>query len=230
MSSHRHGATAHPAGATARPPEPAHQGHGHDHGTLIRIASAASGESTAGSDVSGPTRQPRCRTPDEKEESMKREFPLPVADAQTPQALHLLWIEWTRSLLRTNQMPLSGNVDQWIRSWGEAVGQVGLLNVNIAGTSNPELEEEITSKYSYGRQLGRILEVLAPLVERSRDQIEDKSALADFQQMVRDISKLKRLSVDDVVAEVTAWQKSPGFKQELEDLLRQLTALAGKAE
>jgi len=159
---------------------------------------------------------------------MNRELPANAVDAPSAQALQALWLEWTRSLLRTNKMPLSGNVDQWIRSWGEAVGQVGLLNVNIAGSSDPALEKEIAANYSYGRQLGRILEVLAPLVEQGKDLIDAK-ALKDFRTMAGDIARLKRSSVDDIVAEVKAWCTEPGYQQDLTRLLKQLEALAAAA-
>ena len=136
-------------------------------------------------------------------------------------ALQAMWLDWTRSLLKTNQLPFSGNVDQWIRTFG----QVGLLNVNIAGSGNPELEKEIASRYSYGRQLGRILAVLAPLVEDRKDLI-DEHARDEFDEMVHGIAGLKRASVDDVVAQVKAWQaSSPRFREDLDALLRELTTL-----
>src|SRR6478752_9541616 len=118
-------------------------------------------------------------------------------------ALQAMWLEWARSLLKTNQLPFSGNVDQWIRTFG----QVGLFNVNIAGSGNPELEQEIASRYSYSRQLGRILAVLAPLVE-DRKELIDEHARDEFDEMVHGIARLKCASVDDVVAQVKAWQES----------------------
>jgi len=135
--------------------------------------------------------------------------------------LQAMWLDWTKSLLKANQLPFSGNVDQWIRTFG----QVGLLNVNIAGSGNPELEKEIASRYSYGRQLGRILAVLAPLVE-DRKELIDGHARDEFDDMVRGIARLKRASVDDVVAQVKAWEdSSPRFREDLDELLRQLTTL-----
>ena len=79
-------------------------------------------------------------------------------------ALQSAWLQWNEELLKTNKFPLSGNVDQLIKTWGEAVSQVGFLNVNVANSGNPPLERKIGSSFSYGRQLGRILDVLAPLV------------------------------------------------------------------
>jgi hypothetical protein len=153
----------------------------------------------------------------------------PAAGGALPlQAMQVAWLDWTTSLLRNNQLPLSGNVDQWIRTWGEAVSQIGLLNVNIAGSRNPGLERKITSQYSYGRQLGRMLDVLAPLVDANQDAIGQK-ALADFHEMVRDISNARRSSVADIVAEVNTWQASPDFQDDLAELLQQLTKLSSAA-
>jgi hypothetical protein len=153
---------------------------------------------------------------------------MPTDDRTWPLALHAVWLDWTRALLQRNQYPLSGNVDQWIRTWGESVGQFGLFNINIEGTRKPQLEKRISSSYSYGRQLGRMLDVLSPLVDHNK-QLMDKQALDDFHQMVEDIASIKRASVAAVVAEVKAWQSSPGFEADLAELLRQLTALSKAA-
>jgi hypothetical protein len=75
------------------------------------------------------------------------------------------WLAWQIALLQGNRWPLSGDVTQWIKTWGEIVGQVGLVNYNIAGSSDPMAEKRIGSEYSYGRQLGRILDVLVPVVK-----------------------------------------------------------------
>jgi hypothetical protein len=146
----------------------------------------------------------------------------PDPDSLPMQALQAAWLAWAAGLLKNNQMPLSGNVDQWIRSWGEAVSQIGLFNVNIAGSGDPALENDIVSRYSYGRQLGRILEVLAPLVDASEARIKDKAALADFRQMVAHIASLKRRGVAEVAAEIESWRGTPGFEQDVADLKRRL--------
>ncbi|MFI4941190.1 MAG: hypothetical protein ACHP7O_12725, partial [Burkholderiales bacterium] len=84
-----------------------------------------------------------------------------------------------------------------IRTWGEAVAQIGLFNVNIVNSGNPEMERKISSKFSYGRQLGRMLDVLAPLVEANRDQLLktpgfNSKDLDDFEEMVKEIKLAKK--------------------------------------
>jgi len=156
-----------------------------------------------------------------------RTAPLAV-DGRALLALQAAWLEWTTKLLRTNRMPLSGDVEQWIRTWGEAVGQVGLLNVNVAGSGNPGLERDITSTWGYGRQLGRILDVLAPLVEKNAAQIDDEDAVTALGKMVHDIAlRRKRATVADVLAAVGAWKDDADFQAKLTALRRELEGLSG---
>jgi hypothetical protein len=148
-----------------------------------------------------------------------------------PQTYLDLYGTWLQSLARSLEVrqPLSGDVTQWIRTWGEAVGQVGLFNLNIAGSNDPQAERRISSQYSYGRQLGRMTEVLAPFVakhERAfRDAAGDKP-VDDFTKMVADIRKLKQASVEDVVGKVRQWRDEPGFEKKLGELLAELKAVA----
>ena len=59
-----------------------------------------------------------------------------VSDVTGPyHGLVLAWIRWAERLMVENRLPLSGNVDQWISAWAEAVSQIGFFNVNVAGSS-----------------------------------------------------------------------------------------------
>jgi len=147
-----------------------------------------------------------------------------------PQTYLDLYGAWLQSLSRSveSRAPLSGDVTQWIRAWGEAVGQVGLFNLNIAGSSDPQAERRIGSQYSYGRQLGRLTEVLEPFVHAHEGEFREKAgdkAVDDFLKMVADIKKLKQASVEDIVAKVQQWREDPDFAQKLRELLAQLQAL-----
>jgi len=66
------------------------------------------------------------------------------------------------------QLPLSGDVTQAINPWswtfGSASSQVGLVNINLGRSTDPELEQEVLDEVgSYGKQLGRIGDALAML-------------------------------------------------------------------
>lgn len=139
---------------------------------------------------------------------------------------------WLDAATQAVKMPLSGDVSQWIRAWGEAVGQVGLVNVNYAGSRDPQAERRITGRYSYGSQLGRILETLAPYVRKHQDEFGRQAgtqAVADFLRMADEIRELKQASVDDLLGKVRQWQQSDDFQARLKQLRDGLKALEDDA-
>ncbi|MBI2731754.1 MAG: hypothetical protein HYX44_00075 [Aquabacterium sp.] len=134
------------------------------------------------------------------------------------------WVKGATDLLAHNKLPLSGDVSQWIRTWGEAVGQIGLLNINTVNSGNPSLERDIGSQYSYGRQLGRILDVLTPLVEADKatviKQPDGADKLEGYESMVKRIQELKGKKAptrEDIVRDVhrLASQLSQDERQQL---------------
>jgi len=152
-------------------------------------------------------------------------------DLQAIHALQLAWVRWAERLMLENRWPLSGNVDQWISTWAEAVSQIGFFNVNVAGSANPQLEKRIGSQFSYGRQLGRMLDVLAPLVDANEPLLRKQAGkkLDDFRKMAADIERMKERPVEDVVDDVRRWRKSADFRAKLEALTQQLEALKAAA-
>ena len=98
------------------------------------------------------------------------------------------------------KLPLSGNVSQTINPWTlffNPVGsQVGLFNINLGTSSNPDVEEQVLSDVaSYGKQLGRIEDALCVLLKHFHPQTpltkdEDK-AVRDLERMVEDILDIK---------------------------------------
>ena len=67
------------------------------------------------------------------------------------------------------RLPFSGDVSQNINPWSWLLkltgSQVGLVNINLGRSADPELEERILDEVgSYGRQLGRIGDVLGILL------------------------------------------------------------------
>jgi hypothetical protein len=154
-----------------------------------------------------------------------------AAVSPAPQPYPDLYGLWLQSLARALEArsPLSGDVTQWIRAWGEAVGQVGLFNLNIAGSTDPQAERRIGSQYSYGRQLGRMTELLEPYVRAHGTEFRKASgerAVEDFLKMASDIRKLKQASVEDIVAKVRQWRDDPDFEKKLGELQAQLKAIS----
>lgn len=146
------------------------------------------------------------------------------------QALTQAWLQCQERLLGQVNLPLSGDVTQWIRTCAEAVGQVGLLNLNVTGTSDPQTERRIGAQVSYGRQLGKIMDVLAPLVQQPEARAlftskEDVKRYEGFLAMVRQIEQLKRKSAEAVIADVQHWRDSPTLHQDIAALRAALDAL-----
>jgi len=104
------------------------------------------------------------------------------------------------------QLPLSGDVNQAINPWtwtfGSASSQVGLVNINLGRSSNPELEQEVLDEVgSYGKQLGRIGDALAVLVKHVKlDQLDDAE---------RDTITALRFQLDEI-ARVKARHRAGG--------------------
>lgn len=98
------------------------------------------------------------------------------------------------------RLPLSGNVTQSILPWNwlfNPMGsQVGLVNISLGQSSNPAIEEEVlTDVASYGKQLGRIGDVLEVLLahfrpERPLSQAEEQ-AIDDLKSMLKDVAAVK---------------------------------------
>jgi hypothetical protein len=100
----------------------------------------------------------------------------------------------------TFRLPLSGNVTQSINPWtwlfNPMGSQVGLININLGKSSNPEVEEEVlTDIASYGKQLGRIEDVLAVLLDHFHPQQElapkETKAIADLRELIAEIADVK---------------------------------------
>jgi len=64
------------------------------------------------------------------------------------------------------------------------------LNVNAFNSSAPQTEAEVVQRHSYGRQLGRISEVVALLLDASKLDKTDKR-VTDFRAMQKDIADIK---------------------------------------
>ena len=97
-------------------------------------------------------------------------------------------------------LPLSGAVTQTIEpwtSWFSAFGsQIGLINVNLGTSSDPNIEKAAIAKVaSYGKQLGRIEDALVVLLKHFRPNEplsqKDDRAIRALQRMVEEIDDLK---------------------------------------
>lgn len=99
------------------------------------------------------------------------------------------------------KLPLSGNVTQSINPWNvffNPVGsQIGLVNINLGNSANPAVEEEVlTDVASYGKQLGKIEDVLAVLLAHFNPKQElrehEKQAISELRLLLDDVTEVKK--------------------------------------
>lgn len=144
-------------------------------------------------------------------------------------AITAAWLQCHERLLGQVNLPLSGDVTQWIRTYAEAVAQVGLLNVHLTGTSDPHTERRIGAQVSYGRQLGKIMDVLVPLAAQQQAALfadgEAQRRYEGFRRVVDEIEALKRRSADALIQDVRRWQDSPTRGEDVAALRAALDAL-----
>jgi hypothetical protein len=96
--------------------------------------------------------------------------------------------------------PFSGGVAQNILPWNWFTNLAGnrfsWFTVNLGRSSAPDIEAEILEEVgSYGRQLGRIGDVLEVLVAKlPRDTLSDdeRAAVEDFSAQMREIKRIKQ--------------------------------------
>jgi len=93
------------------------------------------------------------------------------------------------------KLPLSGDVSQWINpitSWWSG----NQISVNLGEAGSPEAEAEILRRVgSYGRQLGKIDDVLTVLIkhlDRKSLSPGETEAIKEFEDMSKQIAKIKR--------------------------------------
>ena len=92
--------------------------------------------------------------------------------------------------------------DYWLRSW-RALWQLApqnltqpilpgwTLNINSNNSSSPQTEADVLNRHSYGRQLGRISDVLAVLVAAQPKAVQQGEAVTEFLAMKREIDAIK---------------------------------------
>jgi hypothetical protein len=109
-----------------------------------------------------------------------------------------------------------GDILPW-KWWSNLTGQVGFININEMASAKPGLEADIIENVaSYGRQLGRITDVVEALLKRSRDDWDDADRKAEkaFREMAEQIEIVKaghiapsRDNVERMIAGIESLEK-----------------------
>jgi hypothetical protein len=89
----------------------------------------------------------------------------------------------------------------WMRAWGSLSAAPDQLIqpilpgwtflVNSNNSSAPQTEMDVVAKYSYGRQIGRMADVLEFLIDERPKKPSTDTRISDFLSMKRDIDELK---------------------------------------
>jgi hypothetical protein len=98
------------------------------------------------------------------------------------------------------RLPLSGAVNQTINPWtwffNTSGSQVGLININLGHSSEPELEQRILDRVgSYGRQIGQIGDALGVLLnhlDRTALNAAEQHALEKLEEQLDKVAYIKR--------------------------------------
>ena len=99
----------------------------------------------------------------------------------------------------------------------------GSVNVTEENSNSPETEREIVAQYSYGRQLGRIIDVLSELIERWPGGVPADRAVQQFAELRDNIGKIKAQGIARAIAELAELKQSnPAEYARLAPKLRQV--------
>jgi hypothetical protein len=126
---------------------------------------------------------------------------------------------------------------EWMRTWQvlwrgapEVLTQPILpgwtLNINSNNSTAPETEVDVVAKHSYGRQLGRISDALATLIEERHGKTPKGKTFAAFLSMKQQIDEVKEHAAAARIERITKdlallKQRDEGQFNRLRDALRE---------
>lgn len=67
-----------------------------------------------------------------------------------------------------------------------------LIQVNEQNSSAPDTEQQITSRHSYGRQIGRVMDAVQLLLEHADAKTRADARAEDFGSLQRDVQSIKQ--------------------------------------
>jgi hypothetical protein len=97
------------------------------------------------------------------------------------------------------------------------------INVTEENSSSPETEREITGKYSYGRQLGRIIDVLGELIEKWPGGAPDDPSVRQFAELRDDIERIKTKRIVQAISDLAEMKhRNPDEYERLASRLQEI--------
>ena len=87
-----------------------------------------------------------------------------------------------------------------------------VTNITEQNSSAPDTEREILASNSYGRQLGRIMDALAVLIDRLPPEEQEKEAFKEFTEVRDQINDIKQKAagrrIDRIIADLAALKET----------------------
>jgi hypothetical protein len=97
------------------------------------------------------------------------------------------------------------------------------INVTEENSSSPETEREIVARYSYGRQLGRVIDVLGDLIERWPGGAPDDPSVQRFAELRDNIEEIKAERIVRAISDLAEMkQHNPGEYERLVPRLQEI--------
>ena len=90
-----------------------------------------------------------------------------------------------------------------LRSFSQPILPGWTFNIDSNNSSSPQTEADVFAQFSYGKQLGRINDALARLIEE-REGDDDVAAFDAFMEMTRKIDDAKRKGAKKRVEQIVA--------------------------
>jgi hypothetical protein len=81
------------------------------------------------------------------------------------------------------------------------------IKVTEENSSSPETERNILVKYSYGRQLGRIIDVVSELIEKWPGGAPDDPAVRRFAELRDDIEEIKTKQIVQAISNLAEMKR-----------------------
>jgi hypothetical protein len=95
--------------------------------------------------------------------------------------------------------------------------------VTEENSSSPATEQEIVAKYSYGRQLGRVIDVLGDLIEKWPGGPPDDPSVQRFSELRDDIDGIKAERIARAISDLAEMkERNPGEYERLAPRLQEI--------
>jgi hypothetical protein len=97
------------------------------------------------------------------------------------------------------------------------------VNVTEENSSSPETERDILARYSYGRQLGRIIDVVSELIGKWPGGAPDDPAVRRFAELRDEVEEIKAKRIVEAISSLAEMkQRNPGEYERLAPRLREI--------